>query len=143
MKTTYRYGFSTARHAKSPFLGLILSLMSLSVWAQNNAQSITFSKDIMPILQENCQECHRSQGQGPMSLMSYEEVRPWAPLIQYKVVNRQMPPWHIDRTIGIQQFKNDRSLSDEEVALISAWVNAGAPEGIAADCIYCNSWLIK
>ena len=96
MKTADPYQLSTKTHAKSYFVVLILSLMPLSVWAQSNAQSITFSKDIMPILQENCQECHRAQGQGPMSLMSYEEVRPWAPLIQYKVVNRQMPPWHIE-----------------------------------------------
>jgi hypothetical protein len=65
--------------------------------------------------------------------MTYDEVRPWAPLIQYKVVNRQMPPWHIDRNIGIQKFKNDRALSDEEVATISAWVNAGAPQGNPGD----------
>ena len=112
MKTTDPYNRNTKRYAKPFLLALLLSLMSLPVWAQNNAQGITFSKDIMPILQDNCQECHRPQGQGPMSFMTYEEVRPWAPLIQYKVVNRQMPPWHIDRTIGIQQFKNDRSLSD-------------------------------
>ncbi|GAB5501335.1 MAG: hypothetical protein PsegKO_36460 [Pseudohongiellaceae bacterium] len=68
-----------------------------------------------------------------MSLMTYDQVKPWAPLIQYKVVNRQMPPWHIDRNIGIQQFKNDRSLTDAEVALVSAWVEAGSPEGNPAD----------
>ena len=133
MKTTNPYNCNTKRYAKPFSLALLLSLISLPVWAQNNAQGITFSKDIMPILQDNCQECHRPQGQGPMSFMTYEEVRPWAPLIQYKVVNRQMPPWHIDRTIGIQQFKNDRSLSDEEVRIISDWVNAGAPEGNNAD----------
>ena len=68
-----------------------------------------------------------------MSLLTYEQVRPWAPLIQLKVNAREMPPWHIDRTIGIQQFKNDRSLSDAEVAMISNWVNAGAPEGNRSD----------
>ena len=133
MKISNHYKSNTKRYAKSFSLTLILSLISLPVWAQNNPQGITFSKDIMPILQDNCQECHRPQGQGPMSFMTYEEVRPWAPLIQFKVVNRQMPPWHIDRTIGIQKFKNDRSLSDEEVMTISDWVNAGAPEGSTAD----------
>ena len=133
MKTANRYESDTKRYAKPFSLALLLSLISLPVGAQNNAQGITFSKDIMPILQDNCQECHRPQGQGPMSFMTYEEVRPWAPLIQYKVVNRQMPPWHIDRTIGIQQFKNDRSLSDDEVRIISDWVNAGAPEGNTSD----------
>jgi len=108
-------------------------LASLSAFAQSSDQQITFSRDIMPILQENCQDCHRAQGIAPMPLMTYEEVRPWAPLIQLKVVERLMPPWHIDRTIGIQQFKNDRALSDEQVAMISAWVEAGAPEGNPAD----------
>jgi len=114
-------------------LGMATFLASLSAFAQSSDQQITFSRDIMPILQENCQDCHRAQGIAPMPLMTYEEVRPWAPLIQLKVVERLMPPWHIDRTIGIQQFKNDRALSDEQVAMISAWVEAGAPEGNPAD----------
>ena len=81
MKISNHYKSNTKRYAKSFSLTLILSLISLPVWAQNNTQGITFSKDIMPILQDNCQECHRPQGQGPMSFMTYEEVRPWAPLI--------------------------------------------------------------
>ena len=105
-------------------LGVALLLPGLA-----SAQDVTFARDIMPILQENCQECHRPQGIAPMTFMTFDEVKPWAPLIKYKVVNRQMPPWHIDRTIGIQEFKNDRSLSDEEVAMISAWVDAGSPLG--------------
>ena len=114
-------------------LGMATSLFSTFASAQATEQDVTFSRDIMPILQENCQDCHRAEGIAPMSLLTYEEVRPWAPLIQLKVTNRQMPPWHIDRTIGVQKFKNDRSLSDEEVALISAWVEAGVPEGNPAD----------
>ena len=114
-------------------LGMVFLLPPTLTSAQSADQDITFARDILPILQENCQSCHRDSGIGPMSLMNYDEVRPWAPLIQYKVVNREMPPWHIDRTIGLQKFKNDRSLSDEEVAMISAWVNAGAPEGSTAD----------
>jgi len=114
-------------------IGMVAFLSSASAFAQNNGQEITFSRDIMPILQENCQECHRPEGIAPMSLLTYEQVRPWAPLIQLKVNSRLMPPWHIDRTIGIQQFKNDRSLSDAEVDMISAWVDAGAPEGSRAD----------
>lgn len=110
-------------------LGMATLLGSVQISAQTAPMGVTFNRDIMPILQENCQECHRAEGIGPMSLLTYAEVRPWAPLIEYKVVNRQMPPWHIDRTIGIQQFKNDRSLSDAEIATISAWVKAGAPEG--------------
>jgi len=114
-------------------IGALTLLASMSVSAQNSSQEITFSRDIMPILQENCQECHRPEGIAPMSLLTYEEVRPWAPLIQLKVNAREMPLWHIDRNIGIQQFKNDRSLSDAEVAMISNWVNAGAPEGNRSD----------
>ena len=113
----------------STALGIAIMLVSALASAQSADQNITFTRDIMPILQENCQTCHRAEGIAPMSLMTYDEVRPWAPLIQYKVVNRQMPPGHIDRNIGIQKFKNDRALSDEEVATISAWVNAGAPQG--------------
>jgi len=117
----------------SVMVGAATLLLSTLSSAQTGNQDITFSRDIMPILQENCQDCHRDEGIGPMSLMTYDEVQPWAPLIQYKVVNRQMPPWHIDRTIGIQEFKNDKSLRDMEVAMISAWVDAGAPEGDPAD----------
>lgn len=133
MKAANRPDSGARKATVSAVLGLATLLGSALAFSQNAGQNINFSRDIMPILQENCQSCHRLQGIAPMSLMTYEEVRPWAPLIQYKVVNRQMPPWHIDRNIGIQQFKNDRSLSDEEVAMISAWVNAGAPEGNTAD----------
>lgn len=114
-------------------LVIVVALSSTLASAQSTDQEITFTRDILPILQENCQDCHRDSGIAPMPLMAYEEVRLLAPLIQYKVVNREMPPWHIDRTIGLQKFKNDRSLSDAEIATISAWVNAGAPEGDAAD----------
>jgi len=117
----------------SAVLGVVILLSPTLTSAQSANQDITFSRDIMPILQENCQECHRAEGIGPMPLTNYAEAKLWAPLIQLKVVNRQMPPWHIDRTIGLQKFKNDRSLSDEKVAMISAWVDAGAPEGNPAD----------
>ena len=105
--------FLAHRAVSSALLGMAIALVSTLTSAQSADQNITFTRDIMPILQENCHTCHRTQGIAPMSLMTYEEVRPWAPLIQYKVVNREMPPWHIDRNIGIQQFKNDRALSDE------------------------------
>src|SRR5438067_7258270 len=80
------------------------------------AKSPTFTKDIAPIFQEKCESCHRPASMAPMSLITYEQVRPWAKAIASRVETRQMPPWHIDRTIGIQQFKNDRSLSDEQLA---------------------------
>ena len=71
---------------------------------------VTFSKDIVPILQRSCQVCHRQGEMAPMSLVTYQEVRPWARSMKNKVVNREMPPWHIDKNIGLQKFKNDTSL---------------------------------
>ena len=90
---------------------------------------VTFTKDIAPILQRSCQSCHRQGEMAPMSLMTYQEVRPWARAIRNKVINREMPPWHVDKTIGIQKFKNDISLSDEEIAMVAEWVDGGAKRG--------------
>src|SRR5215813_7597666 len=75
---------------------------------------VTFARDIAPILQAKCQECHRKGTAAPMSLVTYEETRPWAKSIRYRVVTRNMPPWHIDQTVGIQHFQNDRSLNATE-----------------------------
>ena len=93
----------------------------------------TFTKDVAPILQRSCQNCHRPGSIAPMSLLTYEEARPWARSMKNRVSQRQMPPWHVDRTIGIRKFKDDPSLSDEEVATIVAWVDGGAPRGNPAD----------
>ena len=93
------------------------------------AQDITYSRDIAPILQEKCVTCHNPEGIGPMPLQSYQQVSPFAALIKDRTSKRIMPPWHIDTTTGIQEFKNDASLSDEQIATISAWVENGAPEG--------------
>ncbi len=97
----------------------------------------TFSKDIAPILQRSCQKCHRPQALAPMSLISYEEVRPWARAIKYRTELRDkpgvMPPWYIEKTIGIQKFKDDWSLSDGEIATIARWADNGAPQGNPAD----------
>ncbi len=93
------------------------------------AAAPTFSKDVAPLLQRSCQSCHRQGEIAPMALTTYQEVRPWARSIKTRVVARDMPPFHVDRTIGIQAFKDDPSLSDEEIALIARWVDAGAPQG--------------
>ena len=82
----------------------------------------TFHKDVLPILQRSCQICHRPGAIAPMSLMSFEETRPWARSIKRHVEAREMPPWYIDRRIGIQKFKDDPSLTDQEIATISAGV---------------------
>ena len=97
------------------------------------AEDVTFTKDITPILQRSCQVCHRQGEMAPMSLVTYQEVRPWARSIKNRVVNREMPPWHIDKNIGIQRFKDDPSLSDAEIAMVANWVDNGAPLGDPAD----------
>ena len=93
----------------------------------------TFAKDIAPIFQKACQSCHHPGTSAPMSLTTYDEVRPWARSIQQRVVNRDMPPWHLDKTVGIRHYKNDRSLRDDEIATIARWVDNGAPQGNPAD----------
>src|SRR5271168_2546563 len=77
---------------------------------------ITFTKDIAPIFQRSCQSCHHPGTSVPMSLVTYNEARPWARSIKERVARRDMPPWHLDKTVGIRHYKNDRSLSDEEIA---------------------------
>ncbi len=108
---------------------LLLGVLA-SVVAAEPDQSVTFTKDIAPILQQKCESCHRENSIAPMSLVSYEETRPWTSAIEAAVVSREMPPWHIDKTVGIQEFANDRSLTDEQIDTIVRWVNAGAPRGI-------------
>jgi hypothetical protein len=94
---------------------------------------LTFAKDIAPIFQRSCQSCHHAGTSTPMSLMTYSEVRPWARSIKERVARRDMPPWHLDKTVGIRHYKNDRSLSDEEIATVVRWVDTGAAEGNPAD----------
>ncbi len=100
----------------------------------------TFTKDIAPIFQENCEVCHRPDNIGPMSLLTYEEVRPWVRSIKTKVVSRAMPPWHLDKGVGIQKFINDRSLSDAQIDTIVGWVDAGAPRGDTKDMPPPKKW---
>jgi len=94
---------------------------------------VTFTKDVAPILQNKCQVCHRPDTFAPMSLLTYEDVRPWAKAIKEKVITRMMPPWYIDKNIGIRHFKEDPSLSDQQIETIVKWVDSGAPKGDAAD----------
>ncbi|HYL37463.1 MAG TPA: hypothetical protein VEV17_16230 [Bryobacteraceae bacterium] len=97
--------------------------------SKTNPDQATFAKDVLPILQRSCQNCHRPGQIGPMPLLTYEQARPWARAIKSQVVLRNMPPWYIDRSVGIHKFKNDISLSEQEIATISKWVDAGAPLG--------------
>jgi len=103
--------------------------------AIRNPQSAlpTFARDVAPILQRSCQTCHHQGTSAPMPLVSYEDVRPWARSIRQRVAARDMPPWHLDKTVGIRQYKNDRSLSDDEIATIVRWADNGAPQGNPTD----------
>jgi hypothetical protein len=94
---------------------------------------VTFTKDVAPILYRSCVRCHRPDEIAPMSLMTYNDARPWARSMKERVSKREMPPWFIDKTIGIQKYKDDPSLSDSEIATIVKWVDAGAPQGNPAD----------
>jgi hypothetical protein len=108
---------------------ILAAVFVASLIGNAQAQDITYSRDIAPILQEKCVTCHNPEGIGPMPLQSYQQVNPFAVLIKDRTSKRIMPPWHIDTTTGIQEFKNDASLSNEQVATISSWVDSGAPEG--------------
>jgi hypothetical protein len=92
---------------------------------------VTFNKDVLPILQQKCQVCHRPGEIGPMPLTTYQGVRPWARSIKAAVSNKVMPPWFADPSHG--RFANDKRLTDAEIATITSWVDAGAPEGAAKD----------
>ena len=83
--------------------GVVLAVAAPGM-AADTAKPVTFSKDVAPIFQAKCQECHQPNSIAPMSLISYEETRPWARSIKNRVSARQMPPWHIDRSVGVQKF---------------------------------------
>ena len=108
------------------------------------AAAPTFSKAVAPIQFTSCVECHRQSGMAPMSLMTYQDVRPWARAVRNKVVSKEMPPWGADPTIG--KFANDISLTEEQIQTISAWVEAGAPEGNKAELpkapLFAEGWSI-
>src|SRR5436189_1715661 len=102
---------------------ILLVLGCLGLSASAVAEPPTFSKDVAPILYSSCVSCHRPGEVAPMSLVSYDDVRPWAKSIRKKVASREMPPWGADPHFG--KFKDDRSLSDTQIATITAWVDAG------------------
>ena len=95
----------------------------------SDAPEVTFARDIAPVLQRNCQQCHRPESIGPMSLTTYQEVRPWVRSIKQRVVTGEMPPYRYDRHIGIQDLKDDLRLSPSEIDMIARWVDDGAPLG--------------
>ena len=104
----------------------------------------TFSKDIALILQRSCQKCHNDNGVAPMSLITYQDARPWARAIKQRTALRDkrgaMPPWFIEKTVGIQHYKNDVSLSEDEIAKIGKWADNGAPEEQLSDLPPTKVW---
>jgi len=125
---------------------LVLALLVLRAAAlASPADTVTFNKNVLPILQKNCQVCHRPGEIGPMSFLTYEGARPWAKAMKEAVLTRKMPPWFADPQVG--HFINERRLSDADIKTISDWVDAGAPEGEAKDkpalVQWTDGWNIK
>lgn len=114
----------------------VVGVLSLGL-ARSAAAEVTFTKDIAPILQKHCERCHRPGATAPMALITYEQVRPYARAIKHRTGLRDrmgvMPPWMIEKKVGIQGFKNDPSLSEDQIRAIAAWVDNGAPLGNPAD----------
>src|ERR1700690_964154 len=115
-----------------------LALVAGSALAADTALPITFHKDIEPILQRNCQSCHRPGQIAPMSFLTYQSVRPWAKAMKAATLSRKMPPWFADPSVG--HFSNDRSLKPAEIDLIARWADAGAPEGAAKNAPPAVPW---
>lgn len=115
------FAFQNAVHAQANFA------------SAGDVAEVTYAKDVAAIIQQNCQVCHREGGIGPMELMSYDDVRMYAPLIRDQVSNRMMPPYYYDNDIGIQELQEDWRLSDEDINMVVAWVDQGSPLGDPAD----------
>src|SRR5213082_2161997 len=113
-------------------LGAVLAIAA-PAFAADAPRPVTFTKDVAPIFQAKCQQCHQPNSIAPMSLITYQDARPWARSIKERVASHQMPPWHIDKTVGVQKFKNDMSLSDDQIDTIVRWVDGGAPQGDPKD----------
>ena len=112
------------------FVALLVGIVAVAATQRQTSaadEPVTFSKDVLPILQKNCQSCHRPGQIAPMSLVTFRETRPWARSMKAKVESRQMPPWFADPAHG--PFANDRSLSQTDITTIAKWADAGAPEG--------------
>lgn len=137
IRTTQMHkGSSGEQFAKRVLLAItMLAFPMLSLAQQGTSQEqreVTWAGDVASIFQQKCQECHRPNSIAPMSLLTYDEAKVFAPVIRYRVENRVMPPWHINPDVGVQEFTNDRGLSEAERQTILAWVDQGAPEGDAS-----------
>src|SRR3954469_24699360 len=124
---------------RASFVGCLLGMAPIAATSPN----VTFNKDVLPVLQKNCQNCHRPGEVAPMSLLTYEQARPWAKSIKNAVVSKKMPPWFAEAG----HFKNERTLSTSEIAMLTSWADNGAPEGDAkdkpADRVFTDGWNLK
>jgi hypothetical protein len=131
------------RNLHFTLLGCLVGAVGMA--ATNSSSPVTFNKDVLPILQKNCQECHRPGEVAPMSLLTYPDARPWAKAIKAAVVSKKMPPWFADD--GYAHFANDKRLSDADIAKLVAWVDGGAVEGNPKDkpapVTFTDGWNIK
>src|SRR5262249_39086396 len=116
----------------------IVMLGGTAVAAEIASSPVTFNKDVLPILQKNCQTCHRPGQIAPMSLLGYKEARPWAKAMKTAVVSRKMPPWFADPQYG--HFLNDHSLSQNDIDTIAKWADTGAAEGNSKDAPPVVKW---
>ena len=133
-KTSGRFVLLSAVGVAVAFIGTSASVQTQTRQPSSTPSSnVTFTKDVAPILQQRCVVCHRPGEAAPMSLQTFQDARPWARSIKQKVQTREMPPWFIDRSIGIKEYENDPSLTEAEIATLSKWVDAGAPQGNPAD----------
>jgi hypothetical protein len=105
----------------------------IAALAPDTPTAVTFTKDVAPIFQNSCQSCHHPGTVATMSLITYADARPWAKAIEARVMAREMPPWHLDKTVGIREFKNDISLSDADINTIVRWVDGGMLQGNPKD----------
>src|SRR5258706_9528196 len=140
MKALFRVGIALGVAGLAATLGLT----ALSAAPADVPADVTFTKHIAPILKRSCENCHRPDGVAPMSLVSYEDVRPWARAIKQRtgIGPRAgvMPPWYVEKNIGIQKFHNDPSLGDDEIAMIAKWADSGAPRGNPDDMPPPRQW---
>ena len=123
----------------SRFIGFVLLMATMALGTElpfgsapvDQVQPVTFNKDVLPVLQNNCQACHRPGGIGPMSFLTYESTRPWAKAMKAAVLNKKMPPWFADSHYG--EFRNAPKLTQTDISTLVAWADSGAREGDPAD----------
>jgi len=133
------------RPTRLALIGFLAAVATMAAMQNPGSPAPTFNKDVLPILQKNCQTCHRPGEVAPMSLLTYQDARPWAQAIKAAAIKRQMPPWFAEPGFG--RFAHERSLSDAEIQTLTAWADGGAPEGDAKDkpapLTFQDGWNIK